>query len=74
MFSFRTLTLGSPMKPRTRPSVVSSTRRSTFARSRWFSLATRLTWSFAYAGEMSGSRPEPEEVTASAGTWDWGTP
>ena len=29
--------------------------------------ATRSTWMAAFCGEMSGSRPEPEAVTASAG-------
>ena len=29
--------------------------------------ATRFTWMAASAGEMPGSRPEPEAVTASAG-------
>jgi len=33
----------------------------------------RSTCSRAYSGEMSGSRPEPEAVTASAGTSDGST-
>ena len=32
--------------------------------------ATRSTWMAAFCGEISGSRPEPEAVTASAGIWE----
>lgn len=46
----------------------SLTSRSTRPTERWFRSATRWTWSWAYADEMSGSSPEPEEVTASGGT------
>ena len=37
-------------------------------------MATVAVCTWAYSGEMSGSRPEPDEVTASAGTFDSGTP
>ena len=35
--------------------------------------ATRLTWMAAFCGEMPGSRPEPDAVTASGGICDTGT-
>ena len=67
MLSSSTLTRGSPSVPNVRPSVCSATSRSTVASSRPLACATRATWSAAYAGEMCGSSPEPEAVTASGG-------
>src|SRR5665811_2412971 len=72
--SSRTLTRGSPRKPRSRPLTWSSTSCRTASGSRPRARATRSTCSRAYSGEMSGSRPEPEAVTASAGTADGSTP
>ena len=71
MLSSRTFTRGSPMKPRVRPSVWSfdqllHLRRRTARSSR----RPGGPGCPRTAGEMSGSRPEPEEVTASAGTSD----
>ena len=34
---------------------------------RCLAAATRSTWMAAFAGEMSGSSPDPDEVTASGG-------
>src|SRR6185312_832642 len=72
--SCTTLTRSSPMNPRIRPLVWASTRSRTRATARPLAAATRLTCSWAYAGLMSGSRPEADAVTASAGTEDGGTP
>ncbi len=66
--SSSTLTFGSPRKPSWRPSVWSATSARTAATGSPRSRATRSTCSAAYAGEMYGSRPEPDAVTASAGT------
>ena len=40
---------------------------------RCLAAATRLTWMAAFCGEMPGSRPEPDAVTASGGICDTGT-
>ena len=48
--------------------VFRSTRSWTVSTPSPWAAATRATWSLAYAGEMSGSSPDPEAVTASAGT------
>src|SRR5262249_25662017 len=66
-FSSSTLTPGSPKKPRLRPSVFRSISLWTVASGRWRTAATRRDWRRAYAGEMSGSIPEPDVVTASTG-------
>ena len=50
------------------PSVCSCTRARTSARERLRSRATRTAWIRASAGEMWGSRPDPDDVTASTGT------
>ena len=47
---------------------VLGTRSSTSESARLRSLATRAAWSRALATEMCGSRPEPDDVTASTGT------
>ena len=73
--SSSTLTPGSPRKPSPRPSVFSSISRSTAPSDEAVGLRRRArAWSSAYAGEMCGSSPEPEAVTASAGTSDSSTP
>src|SRR5450756_59122 len=65
MFSVSTSTRGSPRKPRLRPWVYLLTSDLTSGTCRCLAAATRVTWIAAYAGEMSGSRPDPEAVTAS---------
>ena len=65
--SSRTLTPGSPRKPRLRPSVLSWISFCTVASGRCRTAATRCDCSVAFAGEMSGSIPEAEVVTASTG-------
>ena len=40
---------------------------------RCLAAATRSTWMAAFAGEMSGSSPDPDPVTASAGICETGT-
>ena len=56
------------MKPSVGPLIECSTRVRTCASGRLRALATRGTWANAFAGEMSGSRPDPDAVTISAGT------
>ena len=65
--SARTFTRGSPMNPSVRSCVFSSTSSSTRSSSSPRDRATRGAWSLALAGEMSGSSPEPDAVTASTG-------
>src|SRR6185295_17832870 len=67
-FNRRTLTVGSPRKPRVRPSVSRSTRAWISATVRPRALATRGTCHRAPSGLRCGSRPLPEAVTSSAGT------
>src|ERR1700761_5677301 len=74
MLRVSTSTRGSPRKPAFRPWVNLVTRPLTAASLSPRALATRSTWIAAYCGEMSGSRPEPEAVTASGGTCDAFTP
>src|SRR5579862_692739 len=74
MLRFSTSTLGSPRNPSVRPWVYLLTSACTVEAGRCRAAATRLTWMSAYCGEMSGSRPEPEAVTASGGTWAGETP
>ena len=67
--SSSTLTRGSPRKPSERPSCVVVDERAAPGRGRVpRASATRGACSRAFAGEMCGSRPEPEAVTASTGT------
>ena len=65
--SSSTFTPGSPKKPNDRPSVFCSISFCTVASGRCRTAATRRDCSAAYAGEMSGSIPEPDVVTASTG-------
>src|SRR5262249_6098937 len=67
--SSRTFTPGSPSTPSDRPSVWSSISFWTCARGRWRTAAMRCAWIAALAGEICGSMPEAELVTASTGTW-----
>src|SRR5689334_9006304 len=73
MFSSSTFTVGSPRMPSVRPWVYFATSAFTVATGRCRAAATRLTWMAAFCGEMPGSRPEPEAVTASGGICDTGT-
>src|SRR5579863_3643735 len=73
MLRVTTSTRGSPRKPRLRPWVYLLTSDWTSEAGRCRAAATRATWMSAYCGEMSGSRPEPDVVTASGGTSDTGT-
>ena len=66
--SSRTFTAGSPRKPHCGAVVYWCTRAITWAAARCRARATRGAWSRAFATEISGSRPEPEAVTASTGT------
>src|SRR5262249_788335 len=63
-----TLTRGSPKKPNCRPCTRASTSARTRAESTPRARATRATWRKAFAGEISGSRPEADDVAMSAGT------
>jgi hypothetical protein len=56
------------MTPRKRPSVLSSMSLSTRCSGSRRTAAIRCAWMRALAGEMCGSTPEPEVVTASTGT------
>src|SRR5664279_5391374 len=69
MLSSSTLTPGSPKKLHERPSVFCLTSFCTVASGRCRTAATRADCSAAYAGEMSGSIPDAEVVTASTGIW-----
>src|SRR4029077_20989565 len=66
--SSSTFTRGSPKNPSCRPSMWRSTRARTATLSACRARATRPTCSNALAGEMWGSRPDPEDVTRSDGT------
>ena len=66
--SARTLTCASPIKPSVGPVTDCSTSVRTCPSDMPRALATRGTWAKAFAGEMSGSRPDPDAVTMSAGT------
>jgi hypothetical protein len=67
-FSRSTFTRGSPRTPNWRGCVCAATRPCTAADVSPRAFATREIWSAAFAGLMSGSRPLPERVTASAGS------
>src|SRR5262249_20585201 len=67
MLSARTLTRGSPNRPRKRASLCSSTSWGRRSSGMLRALATRGTWNSAASGEISGSRPLPEVVTKSGG-------
>ena len=67
MLSRSTLTRGSPITPRTRPSIAASTRARTLSSGTPRALATAATCASAFSGEICGSSPEAEVVTASAG-------
>jgi hypothetical protein len=69
-----TLTVGSPRKPSTRPSVAPATRARTLSSGSPVTRATRATCSAAYSGEMCGSSPDADAVTASGGTSAGSTP
>ena len=73
-FNSSTLTRFSPRKPRSRPAVFSSTRRLTSSSLMPRAAATRAICASAFAGEMSGSRPLPEAVTMSTGTFAGSSP
>ena len=70
MFSSSTFTAGSPRKPSVRPCVYLATSSLTLETGRFLASATRLTWMAAFSGEMPGSRPEADAVTASGGICD----
>ena len=65
--SSSTLTRGSPKKPNCRPSRVIRDERLTALTLTPRARATRATCCAAVAGEISGSSPEPDEVTMSDG-------
>src|SRR5262249_8830666 len=73
MFSSSTFTDGSPRMPSVRPWVYFDTSARTADTGRCRAAATRLTWMAAFCGEMPGSRPEADAVTASGGICDAGT-
>src|SRR5580658_4994574 len=73
MLRVSTLTVGSPRKPSVRPVMFCVTRLRTSDTGRCLAAATRSTWMYAFAGVMSGSRPEPDAVTASGGICDTDT-
>ena len=73
IFKVSTLTDGSPRKPSVRPVMFCVTRLRTSAAGRFLAAATRSTCMYAFAGEMPGSRPEPDAVTASGGICETGT-
>ncbi len=66
--STTTLTTVSPRKPNARPAVWSRTSAATVSGARRRAAAIRADCRAALATEMSGSRPDPEAVTASMGT------
>jgi len=70
MFSRSTFTRGSPRKPIVLPWVWLATRLFTSDSGRCLATATRASWSAAFCGEMYGSSPEADVVTASGGTLD----
>src|SRR6266571_4595592 len=72
MFSSSTFTAGSPRKPSVRPWVYLATSALTSDTGRFRASATRLTWMAAFCGEMPGSRPESDAVTASGSGLDPG--
>src|SRR5215472_15983449 len=74
MLSSRTLTRGSPRNPSVRLRVYLPARLFTSDSGRCRAAATRASWSAAFCGEMYGSSPDPDVVTASGGTLDSGTP
>src|SRR4029077_15434498 len=63
-----TFTTGSLRNPHCEPVVYWCTSAMTRAAGRCLAAATRGAWSRALATEMSGSRPDPDAVTASTGT------
>ena len=66
--SSSTFTRGSPKKPNWRPSVCAVDERPHREPSRPAARrATRATWRTAFAGEMSGSSPDADDVTMSDG-------
>ena len=71
MFNSSTLTRGSPKTPNRHPSVCASIIERTTATGSPFVRATRGACAYAFAGEMCGSSPEADDVTASAGTFVW---
>src|SRR5215471_1542170 len=74
MFSVSTFTRGWPRKPSVLPWTWLSTSALTCAGGRFRAAATRLTCRYAFCGEMYGSRPDPDVVTASGGMLETGTP
>src|SRR3954453_13750458 len=74
MFTSRTFTRGSPRNPSARPWTCALTIACTCEADRCRAAATRFTCRSAFCGEMYGSRPEPDVVTASGGTWPRETP
>ncbi len=70
MFRLSTSTRGSPRNPSVRPWVYCLTSAMIAAGLTCLAAAMRSTWMSAFCGEMSGSRPEPEVVTASGGIWE----
>src|SRR5258707_10484498 len=67
-FSRKTLTLGSPINPKVRPSIAPSTNARTRSSGKPLAFATEAPWPKAVCGETSGSRPEDDVVTGAAGT------
>src|SRR5581483_8286365 len=73
MFSSSTLTPGSPRNPSARDLVYCATSPLTTLTGRCRAAATRAVWSAAFCGEMYGSSPDADVVTASGGTCDGDT-
>src|SRR6202044_1332021 len=67
-FSCKTLTLGSPINPKDRPSIAPSTNARARSSGKPPAFATETTRHKAVSGETWGSRPDADVVTASAGT------